>query len=107
MPTPIFVDGPLTVTPAKTYTQPLANVVDGSGTIGASLGAPVTRYVFVALHNIPGMEGEEVMTISGATDLGAMFTQGQLNNWMDLKKAIQLGYLTASVAGTTPNNTPR
>ena len=102
----IFSDGPLTVTPATTFLKPKGNETDGLGRVGASLGAAVATLIPVALHNIPG-SGGEVFLVTEATDMGVLFTQGQLQNWTELKKAIQSGLLAMTVTGTIPVNTPR
>lgn len=120
-----FADGPLTVTPALTYSNPKGsthNTGDTSGSIpgspltrtgpyirpsDTSLGSPISYPLTVALHNIPGTpDPESAFLISGATDMGATFSQGQLDAWTDLAIAIQLGYLTVTVAGTVPADHP-
>ena len=115
-----FSDGPLTVTPAKTYTTPKGvynDVGDASGSIpGSPLGtpgpyirtspsapgSPVSHTLQVVLHNVPGNNPEACFIVAQATDRGAIFTQDQLNKWTDLGDAIRLGYLNATATGTVP-----
>lgn len=121
MATPTIVAGPLTVTPALTYTTPKGvfnPVGDTSGSIPGSTiamphlrttpsapGSPVSHTLPVVLHHIPRNPDPEVaFVISAATDLGKTFTQQQILEWTDLILAIQNGQLTATVAGTVPND---
>lgn len=129
-----FNEGPLTVAPAKTYSNPKANYNDDGDARGSipgstlargtfsngvytpspylqandsSLGSPVTYPLPVSLCHIPGNpDPQAAFVVSASTDMGALFSQGQLDAWNELAQAIFDGLLTATAAGTVPSDTP-
>jgi len=100
----IIMEGPLTVTPALTYVKKAFNETDGQGfIIEPPLGPDVVIPLPVTLHGTPGAaDPADAFIVSEATDLGALFTQCQINQWTELKRAIEGGLLVATVAGTIP-----